>query len=227
MRPRTAAFPTVTVKPDVDQEAWDQDCLTTRQRSFVEAMMGLAAGNATKAAELAGYAAENRNALAVTASRLLNNAKVQAALARAFAERNDDPEWARARLLDIASATMANFLETGEDGEEVLSLSKARGAAALGHIREFKEELLKTSDVTSIIKRTVKLHDPLPALVAILKLQGKLKEAVEHTGKVNHEHSVSTRDAMARLRSDPDAMAKAMDLADRIGDAGDDTTSRN
>lgn len=53
--------------------------LTEKERRFVFAFLGEAAGNACKAAELAGY--KKGAGLAVTASRLLRKAHIQAHLA--------------------------------------------------------------------------------------------------------------------------------------------------
>lgn len=61
--------------------------LTEKQRRFVEAYMGVARGNATEAARLAGYSGGD-NALGVRGSELLRNSKVM----RAIAERTkSDP----------------------------------------------------------------------------------------------------------------------------------------
>ena len=53
------------------------DRLSEKERRFVEAFMGKAGGNGTKAALLAGYAA---NGAAVQSTRLLRKAKIQAAM---------------------------------------------------------------------------------------------------------------------------------------------------
>jgi hypothetical protein len=48
-------------KPEDEGDApWDEDWLTLKQRLFVKAFVGPAAGNATKAAEMAGYSDSNR-----------------------------------------------------------------------------------------------------------------------------------------------------------------------
>ena len=57
--------------------------LNERQRSFVTAYMGEARGNATKAAEVAGYAPGSAH---VTGARLLTNDKVRAAIDRLHSE---------------------------------------------------------------------------------------------------------------------------------------------
>jgi phage terminase small subunit len=54
--------------------------LPERQRRFVEAYMGEAKGNATQAAVIAGYGADNRNSAAARASQLLDEPKIQEAI---------------------------------------------------------------------------------------------------------------------------------------------------
>jgi hypothetical protein len=58
----------------------DHEGLTPMERRFVECYYGPAKFNATRAAEMAGYAAGSRQALRVTAHRLLHRARVRAAL---------------------------------------------------------------------------------------------------------------------------------------------------
>lgn len=177
-------LPTVPVKPDVDTDGFGNDGLTIRQRLFVEALIGPAGGNATKAAEMAGYASENRNALWVTASENLRKPKVQEAIAHAYARLKDTPEWARASLVDLASSSMANFVTVDEAGNTTLDMAKAAEAGALGQIKEFREESLKVpGGEAETIKRTIKLHDRTPAIGMLLKLHGKLVERMELTGK--------------------------------------------
>jgi hypothetical protein len=53
-------IPQVEVRPERDDEPWDEEGLTIRQRLFVDKLTGEAGGNATQAAELAGYSSENR-----------------------------------------------------------------------------------------------------------------------------------------------------------------------
>lgn len=178
------SIPTVVVKPEQDEDAWGDDGLTTRQRAFVDALVGPAGGNASKAAEMAGYASDNRKALCVTACRTLALANVQEALARRLAVRKNSPEWAVAGLIDIASASLANFITVGEDGKPIIDWEKAAVAGGLGQIREYKEEGFDSpSDGPVVFKRTIKLHDRRAALETLLKLHGVLKDRIEHTGK--------------------------------------------
>src|SRR5690348_4971458 len=76
-------------EPDTDETGEEQ--LTPKQRRFVEAYTGPHFGCATKAAELAGYRAENRVALASTAHENLRKPQVQRAIARRLAAMKLDP----------------------------------------------------------------------------------------------------------------------------------------
>lgn len=58
----------------------DYEGLTPPERRFVDSYYGPAKYNATRAAEMAGYAAGSRQALRVTAHRLLHRPRVRAAL---------------------------------------------------------------------------------------------------------------------------------------------------
>lgn len=208
-------LPKVDVKPDVDTDGFGNDGLTVRQRLFVDALIGPAGGNATKAAEMAGYASENRNALAVTACRLLGNAKVQEAIAHAHARLRDTPEWARASLVEIASASMANFLTVGEDGKPFIDWTRAAEMGAIGQVREYREEVAEIDGKPVVVnKRSFKLHDALKARETLLKLHGKLTDQVHHSGSVTHTHAIDLRnckdeelETLARIARDSRARA--------------------
>jgi len=214
-------LPKVDVKPDVDTDGFADDGLTVRQRLFVDALIGPAGGNATKAAEMAGYASENNLALRVTASRLLTNANVQEAIAHAHARLKDTPEWARASLVEIAGASMANFLTVSEDGTPSIDWSRAAEMGAIGQIREYREEVSEINGKPIVVnKRSFKLHDALKAREILLKLHGKLAENVHLTGTVQHTHEI--RPLMQKVLSDPKAFAAARQLVARMNGIEDD-----
>lgn len=160
-----------------DHEPCGPDGLTIRRRAFVDALTGPALGNATKAAEIAGYASENRLSLGATAARLLGIVSVQRAIADALAARRLTPDWTRNQIADVASASMAAFMTVGPDGSPVLDWEKAAAAGAIGHIREWKEEVVTAGDgkVLTVLKRTFKLYDRMKALDLLAKMQGLVK----------------------------------------------------
>jgi hypothetical protein len=198
-------IPAVTVKPEVDEDAWGDDGLTVRQRLFVAAMVGAAGGNATKAAEMAGYKSDNRLSLRVTAAQNLSKPNVQRALAHAVAKKIDSPEWVRNSLVELSSSSMANFVEVKADGTTELDFVKALEAGALGQIREYREDVLKVGDSpASVIKRTVKIHDRRAALETLAKLDGKLPETIHHTfdlSALNDDELHNVRAAIAKAGS--------------------------
>jgi phage terminase small subunit len=222
-------IPTVLIKPEVDEDSWGEDGLTIRQRAFVQAITGPAAGNATKAAEMAGYMAENYNSLKVTASRLLTYANVQEAISHVFAQRKMTPEWAVSAITDIASASMANFLSVGDDGRPVFDWAKAAAAGAIGHVREYKEDGIEGSGEGSvdqaIIKRSFKLYDKQRALETVLKMHGLLKDTVKHEGGIAVSQGVAV--AMKKLMGDSDAFDAAIQLADRLKAVDDPDSEPN
>lgn len=180
---RPFELPTVKVAHEVDEDGWDDDGLTTRQRAFVEALVGPAGGNATKAAELAGYRSENRNALGVTASENLGKPNVQEAIGRALAKKKLTPEWAKDQLVDLCRASMSNFLKVDEKGIATLDFAKAAAMGAIGQIKEYYEEGIQTGDgEATIIKRKIKIHDRTSALGMLLKLHGLLNDKPDQSG---------------------------------------------
>lgn len=197
-------IPTVAVKPETDEGPFDADGLSVRQRAFIDAITGPAGGNASKAAEMAGYASENREALHATASRLLTYAKVQEGIAHALAKRRATPEWAKAALIDLASSSMANFVVVDEKGEATIDFAKAAEAGALGQIKEYHEELIRGGgeQEPAVIKRRIKIHDRTAALGMLLKLFGLLSDKFEHSGAIQLDFDLSklSDDELAFLR---------------------------
>lgn len=171
--------PKLDFKPEIDNEPWGDDGLTTRQRSFVEALVGPAGGNATKAAGMAGYASENRIALAVTGSENLRKPNIQEAIAHALAKRRATPEWTKNQLIDLAQSSMKNFISVGDDGEPHLDFAKAAAMGAIGQIKEFKEEGIRGADgEVSVVKRTIKIHDRHAALQTLARLHGLVNDTL-------------------------------------------------
>jgi hypothetical protein len=133
----------------------------------------------------------------------------------------EGPEWAKAALVDLAFATFGNFITLDANDEPVIDWAKAAEAGALGQIREYREEGIAAGGTTSIIKRTIKLHDRSAALSTLLKMHGLLKDHVEHSGEVSHLHA--TQAAMGRIIGDPEALAAARQLAARAAALKHDT----
>lgn len=209
-------LPKVAIRPEVDDDDQVDDGLTIRQRLFVEALAGPARGNATKAAEMAGYNASNRNSLCATASENLRKPMIQRALAHALAKLSASPEWAINQAFYNARVSMADFLVVGDDGQPVFDWKKAAASGAIGQIREYKEDGIVTGDDEgpAVIKRSFKLIDSQKALDTVLKLHGVLVDKSEVKVKADVAHSIS--EPMKKLMGDPVAFEAATQLADRL-----------
>lgn len=169
-------MPVAEIAHEVDDDDREDDGLTTKQRSFVAAITGPAAGNATKAAKMAGYRDDNYMSLAVTASDTLKLPNVQEAIALTFARKRMTPEWAQERLMEIASASMRNFVSVDDQGKLTVDWKKAAEHGAVGQIREIREKVVEHGEKVEIIDRSFKLHDVVNALRTVLRLSGHLKD---------------------------------------------------
>lgn len=101
------------------RETQSMDGLTEKQRRFVEAYCGLALGNATEAARLAGYKGSD-GTLGVTAHETLKNPKVRRAIeeasaqvrSQAIADRRERMEWLTSVMRGTIKAP--KYLMSGE-----------------------------------------------------------------------------------------------------------------
>lgn len=210
-------LPVVVATAEVDDDPWGDDGLSDRQRLFVKAYVGPAAANATKAAAMAGYRDDNRDSLAVMASRTLHRGNVQRAISRLITAKLGSAEWVKAGIVEIANGNAADFLKSNDRGQLVVDLNKLAAAGALGLVKEIKQEGIGTNDGdVAIIKQTFRLHDRLRALELLAKINGQLKDVHEHSGVVTLNQAAATQGAMAKLMSDPEAMTAALLLADRL-----------
>ncbi len=82
--------------------------LTVMQRNFVLAIMAQGDRNATRAAEAAGYSADNQNALRASASRLWHDEDIQAAIYEETVKRLKG-------LLPAAVQTIGDILENPQE----------------------------------------------------------------------------------------------------------------
>lgn len=180
----------VAVGPEPDHDAWGPDGLTLKQRRFAESYVGEAAGNGVKAARLAGYRDDNYHALGVTASENLKKPKVRGYIGRLLARAGAAPRQLRSRLAELSQSSLDNFLTIDDAGDVVVDLKQAAALGALGQLKELKEEVLRTeAGGATVIRRTIKVHDPQPAIRTLAEMQGKIVKRHKVTGKIGHEHS--------------------------------------
>jgi phage terminase small subunit len=166
--------------------------LSERERRFIEAYMGPAAGNGTEAARLAGYTGTPK-VLAVQATRLLSKAKVQAEIAarqQARCEKADIDvarvvkELARIGLSDVRKLFLPNgslkpikdwddetaAAVAGLDVVEMAGGAKIGGPEGVQHVAMYTKKL--------------KLWDKNSALEKIAKHLGMFIETVRHQGEI-------------------------------------------
>lgn len=213
-------------KPEDEPEGhgFGDDGLTERQRMFVAAYIGPAAGNASRAAKMAGYSDSNSHVLQNTASRLLGFVGVQRALARARADKLGGPEWTKAGIVEIADSNMAAFYKVNERGQKVLDMDAAYEAHAMGLVKEVHEEVISGGDgPVAVIKRRVKLYDRLAALQLLAKMHGMLVDRVEDV-------TPAKPSPVGRLLTNPKAFRAARELAAAMGpndEVSEDAESSN
>lgn len=181
-------LPQVDVKPEIDD---DEPCdpldgLNIRRRLFVEYITGEACGNATRAASLAGYSDSNVNALKVTACRLLTSPNVQRAIRDRLARTLLTQEKTREAIAAYAESSMDKFLSVDDKGDPKIDWEKAAACGAIAHVREIREEGIGGSDGSvTVIKRTFKIRDPMPALALLAKMHGLVVDQPSASVTVN------------------------------------------
>jgi hypothetical protein len=216
-------LPNAKPTPEVDDDPWDNNHLTLRHRRFIAYYVGEAAGNATKAARLAGYRDDNYDSLRVTARRVLTNANVQRVLQAELSKGFGTPEQVRNSIATIANGNAADYLEPGEDGKLKVSLDRMADNGALGQINQVEENIIETTEGgATVIRRKLKLYDRLKALELLAKMNGQLVD--KHEVNATHTYRNSIIEAMARLKGDPQALAEAQARAEKVFSDGQDTS---
>jgi phage terminase small subunit len=195
--------------------------LTDKQRLFVaEYLVDL---NATAAYKRAGYSARG-NSAEVSASRLLRNAQVQAALSRAVQTLIDRAEVSAERVLEeyrrVGLSDMRQFLSWGPDGvtwKDSDELDEA-AAACVAEVSETISEGGRT--------RRFKLHSKMHALDQLskyVKLLGEERPPAGTTVNVNlgtKSDEDRAREVLA-LHEQIAAYRKGYDDAERDSSTGD------
>lgn len=154
--------------------------LNARELLFVEAYIGAAEFNATRAYELAGFHSKTRAGLRANAARLIARDTVARAVAAKVAER-------------------AQQLRAVMDGDEALERLTRYARADIGKVLDPEDPLAKLPDeVRLTIKavrpnrygRVIELYDAMKAAELLAKADGKLVE--------RHEHKVTLEEIVAR-----------------------------
>ena len=111
--------------------------LTWKQFLFCE--FYIQTSNGTLAAKMAGYKGNSDNSFAVTASRLLRNAKIRAYLKKRYADIAMDTDEVLARLAKMARASVSDFVDehgiidwakVNKEGYVVKSITHTKGKSS-------------------------------------------------------------------------------------------------
>ena len=141
--------------------------LNYRQRLFVEAYIGEANGNATEAARIAGYSG-NDNALGVVGHGLLRNSKIQSLITRRVSCVAMSSSEVLARMAEIATSDIGEFIDIKPDGSYRLNLSKRKRTRLL---KKLKTTRTTTKDSETEIT-DFEVRDPFSALVKLGEYHG-------------------------------------------------------
>lgn len=137
--------------------------LTYKQQLFVEAYLGEANGNAAEAARVAGYSSPER-----VGRQLLTKTGVMAQIDARLDEAALTTNQILARLSDIATGDLGDFLKIDDDGGWKLDLLKAKRKTHL--IRKIKSGRQGTE---------IELYNSLEALTLLGKYRKLFTEKVD------------------------------------------------
>lgn len=174
----------VPVQAEIDEDAWGDDGLTLKQRRFCEYYVGEAGGVGVKAAKLAGYRDDNYHVLGATAHENLKKPKIRSYIGMLLARQGMTPDFLRSRLATLAAASMDNFATIGPDGDVQLDLRQAAELGALGQLKEIREEVVKGDGKFTVLKRTIKVHDPIGAIRTLAEMHGMLSGQSQEPDRV-------------------------------------------
>jgi phage terminase small subunit len=186
--------------------------LTTKQKLFVDAYVGEARFNATKAALLAGYSEKTAYAIG---SENLKKLEIKAALDEKLREITLGANEVLARLTDIANGSIEDVVD--EDGKFDFQAAKKAGKLPLikklkrkttskkvDAVTEDEEETLETSLILEEVE--FEMYSSHEALRDLGKYHSLFTEKIRHEGEmaVNHSGEIAFQ-AMAEKIYDGDS----------------------
>jgi len=136
--------------------------LNHRQRLFVEAYLGDAAGNASEAARIAGYAHPGQ-----VGERLLKKVEIRSAIDARLAQAAMGANEVLARLSAMAAGDLSDFIKVDADGEPSLDLAKARRRKKLGLVKKLTPTKFGWS---------IEMYDAMAALEKLGRYHGLFTE---------------------------------------------------
>ena len=136
--------------------------------------------NATQAAKDAGYQCSSNASYRQQGFENRRHRKIRPLLLHVMS-RHMSVDEALTRLTSIARGSMADFLSFDDRGRAVPDLYKARQQGSLHLIKEIKFNRRHSKDTGGkvIEVSSIKLHDPLKALVTILRTQGAISGSMD------------------------------------------------
>jgi phage terminase small subunit len=176
--------------------------LSERERRFVSAYVGKAAGNATVAAKLAGYSAKSARRIG---TRLSSKVHVRSAIGAAQEKLTEQAGVSVARVVQelarIGFADIRQLFDETNALKPIQDLSDDAAAIVVGlDVRREKTTIKTLADGTeqtvedSVIK--VKSADKIGALSLLARHLGMLHD------KVDHKHSFTLEEALEASRAD-------------------------
>lgn len=157
--------------------------LTFKQQKFVDAYVGEANGNASKAARMAGYAAPYANA-----HRLMEIDGIREAISEFYRQNAMPAEEVVSRLTDHAKGSLAPFLAESPDGEVYIDLATDEAREHLHLLKKAKTKRRKYGrgdDDFEVIETEIELHDPQAALVQLGRHHKLFTDKTEQELKVD------------------------------------------
>ena len=157
--------------------------LSYKERLFVEFYLGETNGNATESARRAGYRWPDKQG-----SQLLGKTRISAAIAARVSDVAMSANDVLARLSDIASGSLGDFVKIGEDGGFSFDLRKAKRRDKLHLVKKLKNKketrYERTGDgddtrPVTVEQLEIELHAPQNALHKLGQYHGLLKEKNE------------------------------------------------
>jgi len=149
--------------------------LTPKQAAFVGYYLGTAKGNATRAAELAGYSKKTAGAIG---AENLKKPHIAAAVAERQGKLQERLEITQERIADelalIGFANMLDYIRISADGEPYIDLSELTREQAAALYETTVDDYLegRGDDAREVRRVRIKLGDKRKALTDLAKLLG-------------------------------------------------------
>lgn len=195
--------------------------LSHKQRLFVLHYCGGAHGNATEAADMAGYEGE-RTTLASIGCENLRKPKIRKAidaLLQSVVMSDLELIW---RISEDAKANLGPALDLSNPDRPRVDLNKMEEAGLLHLVKEVETTtIVKASsrgEDVEVVKVKVKVVDPQAAKRDLARIKGLFKERVELTGKDGKDLTLGVGVDLSALTDDQlDLLEKAIEAIAGVG----------